>query len=764
MATISLAVTVSNPGSGNKYYIDGVLQDTVNMTPGNTYQFDQSDTSNSGHPLRLSTTSDGTHNSGSEYTTGVTTNGTPGSAGAYTQIVVTASTVQTLYYYCSNHSGMGGSIVVGNASTLNYKNIAGFNIQNLSSDPVPYAQALADNPYAGAWSSGGSLNTARNHVGGAGVSNNSALAFGGNQAPRAQTENYNGSSWTEVNDLNNGRTYADGAGTATACLAIGGAGGSTPATAGYVESWDGTNWTEVADLTRGPASPQSTVYGMGSGIQTSALYYGGDEGGTTLARTESWNGSAWTEVADLNQAKSYGAGIGTSNTSALAATGIDWAPGSGQNSTTNEEWNGSSWTEVAEVNTARGFLGCGNYGSVTSALIFGGRNQGPSALFVVTESWNGSAWTEVADLATARLNGLSGSGTSTGAMFAGGGTPSVTAISEEWSFSGLNPATTPAADYSDAIVGQMYYNSTTGQFKAIENGGAPIGTWASGGDMNTQGYQLFSFGSQTSAVRAGGYGGPPVGYQANAENYNGTSWTALSAINDARANEAGAGSGTSTAGLIYGGNTPGSTGNTESWNGSSWTEVNDLTTAKRQLYGVGTSTATLAYGGQAATPAYTATTESWNGTSWTEVNDLNTARAGGTGVGQVYTAALCVGGYAPTNAIVEEWNGSSWTEVGDLNSGRASGMSRSGTATSGLISGGNSPGTARMVNTEFYNGTSWTEIADQATAHYGSGGQGTTSSAAIDFGGNTAASDPAGIVTTEEFTASDFQIKTMTTS
>ena len=44
----------------------------------------------------------------SEYTTGVTTNGTPGSAGAYTQIVV-ASGAPTLYYYCSNHSGMGGT-------------------------------------------------------------------------------------------------------------------------------------------------------------------------------------------------------------------------------------------------------------------------------------------------------------------------------------------------------------------------------------------------------------------------------------------------------------------------------------------------------------------------------------------------------------------------------------------------------------------------------------------------------------------------------
>ena len=99
------------------------------------------------------------------------------------------------------------------------KQIKGSAIQFLAEDPVEYA---------GTWSSGGSLNTARDVTGLSNVGTQTAtLASGGDTVGNgtgvtAITESYNGSAWTELNDLNSARSNAYGSGSTTAAFHGGG--------------------------------------------------------------------------------------------------------------------------------------------------------------------------------------------------------------------------------------------------------------------------------------------------------------------------------------------------------------------------------------------------------------------------------------------------------------------------------------------------------------------------------------------------------------
>ena len=98
-------VTVVNVGGSNKYFIDGRQQYGLNLVKDRAlFTFDQSDSSNSGHPLRFYLDEGRTI----PFTTNVQTIGTPGNAGAYTQIFVANDGPTTLYYQCSAHAGMGG--------------------------------------------------------------------------------------------------------------------------------------------------------------------------------------------------------------------------------------------------------------------------------------------------------------------------------------------------------------------------------------------------------------------------------------------------------------------------------------------------------------------------------------------------------------------------------------------------------------------------------------------------------------------------------
>jgi len=122
VATSTSAHAYHGTGSSNKYKINGVFSPYLKLIPRITYRFDQSDSSNSTHPLLFY------YDSGkaTAFTTGVTTNGTPGSAGAYTQIIVSDTTPPVLHYQCSAHANMGWAV------TTSTRNFTGFDTDDLS--------------------------------------------------------------------------------------------------------------------------------------------------------------------------------------------------------------------------------------------------------------------------------------------------------------------------------------------------------------------------------------------------------------------------------------------------------------------------------------------------------------------------------------------------------------------------------------------------------------------------------------------------------
>jgi len=94
-------------GSSTGYLIEGDESPLLQLTPG-VWKFNQSDGSNTGHPLKFYRDS----MKNVEYDTNVTISGTPGSAGAYTQIAINSDTPSLLYYQCTAHSLMGHAVEV----------------------------------------------------------------------------------------------------------------------------------------------------------------------------------------------------------------------------------------------------------------------------------------------------------------------------------------------------------------------------------------------------------------------------------------------------------------------------------------------------------------------------------------------------------------------------------------------------------------------------------------------------------------------------
>lgn len=104
----------------------------------------------------------------------------------------------------------------------------------------------------------------------------------------------------------------------------------------YPNTTTSGSWSTGGNLN----APAGKALAAGAGTKTAGIIFGGDDdsGPTIVGNTEQYNGSSWTEVADLNTARRDLAGSGL-QTAALAFSGAN--PGS-SNKTETETWNGSS--------------------------------------------------------------------------------------------------------------------------------------------------------------------------------------------------------------------------------------------------------------------------------------------------------------------------------------------------------------------------------------------------------------------------------------
>jgi len=337
-----------------------------------------------------------------------------------------------------------------------YITIKGTNVPSLASDPSnPIEGQVWYNTTSavlkgrgaiptGAWSSGGNMNTARYNLCGAGASNTAALVFAGYSTPPAvyyaETESYNGTAWTEVADLTRatGRGTSTGFGSQTSAII---AGGNPPATTALVESWNGSSWTEVGDINNG----RDTMASAGT-ANTAGIVFGGTYGTPPPANfylkvTETWNGTAWTEVGDLNVGRQQIASAAQGSSTATLCIGGELDPSySPRAAQIVESWNGSAWTEVGDLNATRQNMA--GAGVSTDAMCFGGDTAPTNQL---TESYNGTSWTEVADLATG-IMAQAGSGTSASAISMGGNTPPASVVTEVWN----SPAGTETVTFTDS--------------------------------------------------------------------------------------------------------------------------------------------------------------------------------------------------------------------------------------------------------------------------------------------------------------------------
>ena len=234
-----------------------------------------------------------------------------------------------------------------------------------------------------AWTAGGDLNTSKNSLDGVGTQT-AGLVFGGNSPGGRlnESEEYDGSSWTEGNNMNSSRSDSHGAGLQTASVAAFGIIGTSRTN--KTEEYDGTSWSEV---TNAPTSNDGT---RGSGTLTAGIFTGGDTP-TKITTTYLYDGTNWTTGNAMPQALSKHAASGT-QTAALVFGGASPAADA---EVDTAAYDGTSWTQIADMATGRQELNGADASSTATLAICGELQPGNSN---AVEEFTSAATTRTVDV------------------------------------------------------------------------------------------------------------------------------------------------------------------------------------------------------------------------------------------------------------------------------------------------------------------------------------------------------------------------------
>ena len=433
------------------------------------------------------------------------------------------------------------------------------------------------------WTAVNNMNTSRTLKAAMTGIETAAVAFGGDTPPgTANVEEYDGTTWTEVNNLPVANFSGGASGPQTSALFFG---GNAPSVTTNAFTYDGTNFSATGSL---GTAVQNMGTASNAASNSTGLSFGGYGASTYLNNTEEYNKSvnvitpgAWASGGNMNTARNSFEGVGLQD-AALAYGGY----GTPNVKNETESYDGTSWSEVNNLNTARSHFGNGEAGTQTAAIIFKGNTSASDTSTNATEEWDGTNWTTTNAVPTVGQRNM-GAGTQTSALSFGGivnpapPAPRTGATQEyngsAWTAGGtMNTARNDGGGAGTQTAALAYGGDLPGASNATE---AYDGTtWTNVNNMAVSSGYYASIGKTQDNVMAAGNLYSPTA-NGGVQVYDGTNWSTRASLTTGRYAGAGAGSG-GTSALVGGGGTPANTNATEEFTGeTSALNLKTLTTS-----------------------------------------------------------------------------------------------------------------------------------------------------------------------------------------